>query len=163
MLTLILAGCATLALAQQQADEWIGRRVIQRHNNYPLRLDGQAVMRSGMEIHIYKVERRDGDKLWLEGDDDGPSGWAAIDQLVRIEDAIAYLADRIRVHPDDAFYHALRAAVFFDRHDLDRALDDWNKIVELEPDDAASFIGRAKLSLARMEWDRAINDLPRDS
>ena len=38
-------------------------------------------------------------------------------------------------------------------------LDDWNKIVELEPDDAASYIGRAKLWFARMEWDKAIDDL----
>ena len=132
-----------------------------RHNNFPVRLDGQAVLRSGLEIHIYRVERRDGDRLWLEGDDDGPRGWASIDQLVRVEDALAYLADRIRVHPDQAFYHALRAVVLSDKNNLVGAFDEWNKIVELEPDDAASYVGRAKLALARMEWDRAITDLTR--
>ena len=158
---LIFAGGVTLALAQQPADTWIGRRVVQRHNNFPVRLNGQAVLRSGMEIHIYKVKRRDGDQLWLEGDDDGPRGWAAVDQLVPVDDALAYLTDRVRVHPDEAFYYALRATVYCDRKDFDRALGDWNKIVELEPDDAASYVGRAKLSVSRMEWDRAINDLTR--
>ena len=56
ILTLILAVGPTLARAQQPAaDDWLGKRVIQRYNNFPLRIDGQAVLRSGMEIHIYRV------------------------------------------------------------------------------------------------------------
>lgn len=97
ILTLIIAVVATSARAQQPAaDQWLGKRVVQRHNNFPLRIDGQAVLRSGMEIHIYRVKRTNGDQLWLEGEDDGPSGWASADQFVRVEDALAFLADRVR-------------------------------------------------------------------
>jgi tetratricopeptide (TPR) repeat protein len=162
MLAFIVATGTTLARAQNPAaDNWLGKRVIQRFNNFPLRHNGQAVLESGMEIHIYKVSRGDGDKVWLEGEDDGPAGWASIDQLIRLEDALVYLADRIKVHPDEAFFHALRAVVLSDRNELERALDDWNKIVELEPEDIASFIGRAKLRLARTEWEKAVDDLTR--
>jgi tetratricopeptide (TPR) repeat protein len=154
---------AAPARAQGPAgDDWIGQRVVQRFNNFPLRVNGQAVLQSGMAIHIYRVERKDGDKLWLEGEDNGPSGWASIDQFVRIDDALPFLADRIRAHPDEAFFYALRAAIFTDRKELARALDDWNKIVDLEPDDAASYIGRAKIWLSRKDWDQAIDDLTID-
>jgi tetratricopeptide (TPR) repeat protein len=160
ILAFILAVVPAPARAQKAAaDPWLGKRVIQRYNNFPLRNDGQAVLRSGMEIHIYRVERTDGDQLWLEGEDDGPRGWASADQFVRVEDAIAYLADRIRAHSEDGFLYALRAAIHIDRKKFNLAVDDWNKIVELEPDDAASYIGRAKLWAGQMEWDKAISDL----
>ena len=149
-----------LARAQQPAaNHWLGKRVVQRYNNFPLRIDGQAVLRSGMELHIYRVQKTDGDQLWLEGEDDGPSGWASADQFVRVEDALAYLADRIRVHPEDGFFYALKAAIHSDRKEYTLAVDDWNKIVDLLPDDAASYIGRAKLWLGQKEWDKAIRDL----
>ena len=112
-----------------------------------------------MELHIYRVQKIDGDQLWLEGENDGPSGWASADQFVRVEDALAYLADRIRTHPEDGFLYVLKAAIHTDRKEFNLAIDDWNKIVELEPDDTASYIGRAKFWLGRMEWDKAIGDL----
>ena len=160
LLTLILATAASPARAQQPAaDQWLGKRVIQRYNNFPLRIDGQAVLRSGMELHIYRVQKTDGDQLWLEGEDDGPRGWSSADQFVRLEDALAYLADRIRAHPEDGFFYALRATIHTDRKEFKLAIEDWNKIVEIEPDNAASYIGRAKLWLGQTEWDKAINDL----
>ncbi len=140
-------------------DAWIGKRVIQRHNNFPLRNDGQAVLQSGVEIHIYRVQRREADKLWLEGEDEGPSGWASVDQLIAVEDALPYLAERIRVRPDSPFYHALRAAVLTDRRDFSSALNDWNKIIELEPTDAAGYIGRVRVWLMMKNRDQAIGDL----
>jgi tetratricopeptide (TPR) repeat protein len=162
VVTLILIFGPTLVLAQKPApDQWLGQRVVQRYNNFPLRINGQAVLRSGMEMHIYRVQKTDGDQLWLEGEADGPSGWASADQFVRVADALAYLADRIRAHPEDAFFYVLKAAIHTDRKELKLAVDDWNKIVELEPDNAASYIGRAKLWLGQMEWDKAINDLTR--
>jgi tetratricopeptide (TPR) repeat protein len=156
---LIIAGPTLARAGQPVANHWLGKRVIQRYNNFPLRIDGQAVLRSGMELHIYRVQKAEGDELWLEGEDDGPSGWASADQFVRVEDALAYLADRIRAHPEDEFLYALRAAIHTDRKEFKLAIDDWNKIVELEPESAASYIGRAKLWLGQSEWDKAISDL----
>ncbi len=147
--------------AEQPADPWVGKRVIQRYNNFPIRSGDQAELRSGTEIHIYRVVRRDGDKLWLEGDADGPSGSASIDQFVRLEEALPYLAERIRTHPDDVFYRVLRAAVLSDKNDFAQALEDWNKIVEIEPKDPVSFLGRAKLCMLWGELDKAISDFAR--
>jgi tetratricopeptide (TPR) repeat protein len=160
ILTVVLTTSPMLARSQQPAaDQWLGKRVVQRYNNFPLRINGQAVLRSGMELHIYRVQKIDGDQLWLEGEDDGPSGWASADQLVRVEDALAYLSERIRAHPDDGFFYALRAAIHIDGNEFNLAVADSNKIIELEPDNAASYIGRAKLWLGHREWDKAINDL----
>ena len=71
-LALMLTAVPTPIRAQQPAsDQWLGKRVVQRHNNFPLRINGQAVLRSGLEIHIYRVQKTDGDQLWLVGEDDG--------------------------------------------------------------------------------------------
>jgi tetratricopeptide (TPR) repeat protein len=136
----------------------VGKRVVQRFNNFPLREGGQAVLRSGTEIHIYRVQRDQGEKLWLEGEEDGPSGWGTADQFVRVDDAFAYFTDRIRTHPDDAFFYKARAALNSDRKDFDRALDDWNKVVEIEPEDPSSYFGRGNILLTGKEWDKAVGD-----
>jgi tetratricopeptide (TPR) repeat protein len=140
------------------AKAWLGKRVVQKFNNFPLRIDDEAVLRSGTEIHIYRVERSEGEKLWLESERDGPDGWTTPDQLVRIDDALDYFADRIRAHPDDVFFYAVRAALWLDRKDLDHALADWTKIVELEPDDVCSYVGRGGVWLSKKQWDKAIAD-----
>ena len=65
-LILILAVSPTLTAprwshGQQQSNSpWLGKRVVQRHNNFPLRMEGEAVLRSGTEIDIYRVERAKG-------------------------------------------------------------------------------------------------------
>ena len=116
------------------------------------------MLRSGTEIHIYRVQRVEGEKLWLQGEEDGPSGWATADQFVRVDDAFAYFTDRIRTHPDDPFFYKARAALSSDRKEFDRALDDWNKVVELEPEDPSSYFGRGNIRLTRKEWDKAVGD-----
>ena len=160
LMTLILALTASPARAQKPTTRgWVGKRVIQRYNNFPLRLDGEAVLRSGMEIHIYRVTRTKDGQLWLEGEDDGPSGWGSPDQFVPVEEALAYLAGRVRTSSDNAYLYSLMAVIHADQKQFDRAVDDWSKIVELEPENAESYIGRAKLRLDRQEWDKAIADL----
>jgi tetratricopeptide (TPR) repeat protein len=143
---------------QASTDTWLGKRVVQRFNNFPLREGGQAVLRSGTEIHIYRVQRVQGEKLWLEGEEDGPSGWATADQFVHVDDAFAYFSDRIRTHPDDPFFYKARAALTSDRKEYGGALGDWNKVVELEPEDPSSYFGRGNIRLTRREWDKAAGD-----
>jgi tetratricopeptide (TPR) repeat protein len=137
---------------------WLGKRVVQRFNNFPLREGDEAVLRSGTEIHIYQVKRVDGEKLWLIGEEDGPSGWGTADQFVRVDDAFAFFTDRIRTHPDDPFPYKVRAALSSDRKDFDGALDNWNKVVEIDPEDPSSYFGRGNIRLTRKEWNQAVGD-----
>ena len=69
--------------------DWVGKRVVQRFNNFPVRVDGEAVLRSGTDIYIYRVQRADGEKLWLQAEDDGPTGSATVDQFVLVDEAFA--------------------------------------------------------------------------
>ena len=158
---LILAFGAASAHAQQPPPRaWIGKRVIQRDNNFPVRKDGEAVLRSGMEIHIYRVTCAP--MVTSFGSKAKTMGRAAGDLSTsssRWKTALAYLAKRVRSNPDNVFLYSLMSVIHADRNELDRAVDDWNKIVELEPANAESFIGRAKLRLERQEWDKAISDL----
>ena len=53
ILTIVLAVVPAPARAQKAvAGQWLGKRVIQRYNNFPLRIDGQAVLRSGMVLVV---------------------------------------------------------------------------------------------------------------
>ena len=81
-----------------------------------------------------------------------------MDQFVRVDDAFAYFTDRIRTDPEDQFSHKVRATLSSDRKDFDRALEDWNKVVEIEPEDPSSYFGRGNIRITRKEWDKAVGD-----
>ena len=61
-LILILAMSSTLPASpwsrsqESPNHDWVGKRVVQRFNNFPVRVDGEAVLRSGTDIYIYRVQ-----------------------------------------------------------------------------------------------------------
>ncbi len=113
----LMLGLAMPAPARAQAPagaDWVGKRVVQKDRKFALRDDTQAVIWSGRQIHVYRVERVDGARLRLraEGNKDGhPSGWAAADQVVPIDQAVAFFTGRIAANPEDGFSCLLRAAI----------------------------------------------------
>ncbi len=139
------------------AKDWIGKRVVQKYNNFPVRVDGQPVPGSGERFLIYRVERVEGDRLWLKAEGEGIRGWAAIGQVIPIDQAIAFFNDRISAHPDDAFPHFMRAGLWMDQNELDRAVEDCTEIIQLEPG-ARSFVDRGNLWLRMHNADKAIAD-----
>ena len=136
--------------------DWVGKRVVQQDRKFALRDGKQAVIWSGRQIHVYRVERVDGARLRLraEGKDGSPSGWAAADQVVPVDQAIPFFSDRIRANPQEAFAHMMRAIALRDDDNLPNAfdipnpardpLDDLNDAVHLDPRDAAAH-GTGKL------------------
>jgi len=56
----------------------------------------------------------------------------------RTEDALRTLSEAILVEPDDAELHRLRALARYARGDLTGAIEDLERVVELDPQDAAS-------------------------
>jgi tetratricopeptide (TPR) repeat protein len=137
--------------------DWVGKRVVQRYNNFPVRVDGQAVSGSGDRFVIYRVERVEGGRLWLQAEGEGIRGWAAIGQVIPVDQAMAFFEDRIRAHPDEAFPHFMRAGLWMDRDELDRAVEDCTEIIEFEPT-ARSYVDRGNLRLRMHQPDKAIAD-----
>src|SRR4051812_32424998 len=87
------------------AEGWVGKRVVQKYNNFPVRVDGRAVPGSGDRFSIYRVDRVEGGRLHLEGDGGAVGGWGEAGQFVPVDEAIAFFTDRIRKRPDDVFSH----------------------------------------------------------
>ena len=142
---------------EPSAQDWVGKRVVQRYNNFPLRVDGQAVPGSGERFLIYRVERVEGGRLWLKAEGERIRGSAAIGQIIPVDQAMAYFNDRIRAHPDETFPHFMRAGLWLDQNELDRAVDDCTEIIRLEPG-ARSYLDRGNLWLRMHNADKAIAD-----
>jgi lipoprotein NlpI len=51
-----------------------------------------------------------------------------------------------------------RAHAYFDLHEYDKAIGDYDRAIKLEPRDAVAHVGRAQAFAAKGEWDRSIAD-----
>ena len=89
----------------------VGNRVVKRYGNFPLRVNDEPVVASGLEIQVYRVERANGNRLWLEPDDEASTGcgWSSTDQVVAIDRAADYFRQRVERYPNDLFPYIARA------------------------------------------------------
>ncbi len=144
-------------MSRRRPSDWVGKRVVQKYNNFPVRVDGQAVPGSGDRFAIYRVDRVEGGRLHLEGDGGAVSGWGEAGQFVPVDEAIAFFTDRIRKRPDDVFSHVMRASLFESRNDYAHAVEDYTEIIRIEPQPDA-YIGRGNAWLGKDDVDKAIAD-----
>ena len=173
----MLATAPTGARAQAQAetpagDDWAGKRVVQKARDFALRDDKQAVLWVGKRIYVFEVVRADEPRLWLRapGEDGWPTGWAAADEVVPIDHAIAFFTERIRANPKDAFAHLMRATVTADEiEDSDPsdkqieertrgAVADFGEAIRLDPKDALSYKHRGQAWAAKGDREKAASD-----
>jgi hypothetical protein len=110
---LMLAAPGTVRSQSPPGPDRVGQRVVQKARDFSLRDDKQAIVGDGKRIQVYRVERVDGARLWLkaEGTAEGSGGWAAADQVIPLDKAVAFFTDRIRTNPEDGFSCLMRAAI----------------------------------------------------
>jgi tetratricopeptide (TPR) repeat protein len=154
-----LAAPPSLPAPTQPDGDWVGRRVVQKSNDFPLRADDPPALGGGLEVHVYRVQRVDADtrRLWLKAEGEGPVGWASPDQVIPVEQAIAFFTGRIRSNPEDIFSLAMRAALRRDQKEYDLALSDLDSVVRLDPR-ASSYVDRGIIWAEKREYDKAIAD-----
>jgi len=71
---------------------------------------------------------------------------------------IVRLTDEIRSDPNNADHRRDRASLYSSIHDYAKAIDDYNKVIQLEPDDADAYCRRGKAYVERGEYAKAITD-----
>ena len=92
------------AVHSAQADDgWIGKRVVQKYGSFRLKIENRLI--DPKEFVIYRVEQVNGPWLWLTAEGQGLSGWAPADQVVAVDDAIAFFTDYIRANPGETGLH----------------------------------------------------------
>ncbi len=57
--------------------------------------------------------------------------------------------------------HRLRGISYYDRSEYDKAIEDFDRAIDLNPDKAASYYQRARAYHKKNEWDRVIADCDR--
>jgi tetratricopeptide (TPR) repeat protein len=154
-IALVLA--APPALHAQAGDGWVGKRVIQRYGGFRLRIENQVI--DPKAIEIYRVEQVNGPWLWLKAEGQGTSGWAPADQVIPVDQAIAFFTDSIRANPGDSRGYMMRAVIWLrERKELDIALGDLNEAIRLNPAGAYLWNWRGMAWHAKKEYDRALAD-----
>jgi hypothetical protein len=73
----------------------VGSRVVQKSRSFMLRTGGQGVERQ-VPLDIWCVEKVEGPKLWIRAKHLDIVGWARADQVVSIDQAIAYFSAEVR-------------------------------------------------------------------
>ena len=158
---LVLAMIALLTLVRaapaQPNGGWIGKRVVQKYASFKLKNGNQVIDTKG--ITTYRVEKASGALLWLKAEGQDPSGWAPADQVVRIDEAMAFFTDAIRANPGDAHGYAMRATIWREvKHDFDNALRDYDEALRLDQTNAYFFRYRGNTWFEKGDNDKAIAD-----
>ena len=134
---------------------WVGKRVVQKYASFALKIDNQFV--SPNALFIFRVEQVDGPLLRLQAPQH--DGWALVDHVVPIEQAIGFFTDAIRFNPGDAFEYTMRAVVRqVETKEFGKALADLNEAVRIDPTCADDYGNRGNIWHAKNDFERAIAD-----
>jgi len=156
-LGLILAVTAESRAGEHAKIDRVGQRVVQKHREFTIRVEYQGAERK-VALDIWRVEQADGPRLRIRAEKLGVFGCASAEQVIPLENAIAYFTDQIRDHPRDAFAYVMRASVWRDKKELDRALVDCDQAIRIDPRNAIAYDNRAAVWLEKKDCDRAIAD-----
>ena len=113
--------CAVLvvtagSLNAQQADSWIGKRVFTQYGTV-LKVGNAVVDDEGRTTsltitgkdrsvsRVYRVERVNGEWLWLKDETTGIAGWVQARQVIPYEQAIDHYTNLIRSNPQASTYN----------------------------------------------------------
>ena len=164
--SLLLDRTVPATVCAQKDDNWIGKRVMQRSSTLTLR-NGNRVFDSAETLPFYRAERTAGRSLWLKAERGTVEGWAKSDDVIPLDEAADFFTARIGKDPRDPFLFAARARVRQDRSELDLALRDYSKAIELNPDLTWLYFERGRLweekkqfAKARADYDVVIERQP---
>jgi hypothetical protein len=148
------------AVAQQPTHKnLVGRRVVQRTNDFTLHVEDRVIDRKRV-IHFYRVEPENGPWLWVRAEGNGFNGWALYDHVVAVEDSLGFFTDQIRDDPQNVFPCVMRAMLWQDRKEIDKALRDYDEVLRLDPSRGGSITIAASCTsskgITRRRWPTSI-------
>ena len=155
---LVLLLAAPVRASARDDEDWVGKRVVPKNGAFVLLDDDGPVESSRKAIAIYRVERADGPRLWLQAEGQRLSGSASAEDVVPVEKAVAFFDELVKADPRSGFAHAMRAVVRQDQKAYDAALRDYDRAVGLDPRNAPLHRRRGDVRLALHDADGAITD-----
>ena len=143
-----------------RSDKVIGERVVQRFNDFTLYNDNHLVdtIDSNYPNFLFRVEQIDGRSLLLKAEGWSLSGWASADSVVPIEQAIDCFDIQVRDHPLDLFPRLMRAGIWADKKEFDKAIAEYTEAIRLDPESSYSYRGRGRTWSTNGEPEKAVAD-----
>ena len=171
VLRVLLAAASTLLGTPaspriERAERWVGRRVLIRfgtvlHQGEMVideRLDASPSGRKRRVVRVYRVEKAEGDRLWLRAERGGARGWVGAGEVVPLDEAVAIFSEELRACPDDAAIYLDRAAARADAGDYAGAVADSDAAVRLDPSSEVAHVCRGNFLVATGDLARALAD-----
>jgi tetratricopeptide (TPR) repeat protein len=133
----------------------VGARVILRSWSATLKVADKVVARGDIQ-RVYRVDRVSGPWLWLVADD--VRGWVKDEEVIPFDRAIDHFTAEILRQPKGSWAYQMRALIWYDRGDYDKALADGDEAIKCDPGDAMAYQNRGNVFFARKEYALAIAD-----
>jgi tetratricopeptide (TPR) repeat protein len=169
LMRLILAGTSTLfggaaGSHGPRADDWVGRRVMIRFGatlqTGDLAIDEQfddsPRGRRRRVVRTYRVERAEGNRLWLRDERGGARGWVPAGDVIPLDRATAIYSEELRDHPDDPAIYLDRAAAWAHTGDFAAAIADADTAIRLDPDSEVAHACRGNFLASSGDLDGAL-------
>lgn len=137
----------------QDALSMLGQRVVIRYRR-PLTIG--AVNVEPKDYRAYTVERVERDMVWLVSG--SVSGWLPKDQVMTLDEAIAFYTENIRNNPNAWNSYLYRGFVWDVKHQYEQAIADYTAAIRIYPLWANSFNNRGWTYHRLKRYDRAIAD-----
>jgi tetratricopeptide (TPR) repeat protein len=125
---------------------WIGRTGLLRRQVYVAELTG---------LTYIVLKEQDG---WLSVRHQGAEGWFPKEKAVLVDDALPYFTEKVRANSRDAFALAHRGCAWQVQGEHQKALDDLNEAIRLDPNNFSWFGTRGMAYHGLGEHQRAIDD-----
>ncbi len=117
---------------------------------------GDAVVDTGTSPRIYKVERSNGNWLWLVS---GPvAGWARSADAIPLDQAVAHFTAEIERDPQKPSAHYNRGLIHQRRRDMSKALADYSEALRRDRRFAPALVSRGVVWQSMKSYDKAIAD-----
>ena len=157
----VLAASVSAVSIRAAESEWLHARVIPAEPNVQLRPEANASESSTYTAiltadSVCLVADVEGDWLWVGTKN--VQGWVHKDSVLRYDDAVEQLTEKLKVNPGDRLALEVRGATRFNRGEYERAADDFTAAIDLDLTDAAAYNNRGNCYDLLGEHDRALAD-----
>ncbi len=122
-------------------------------DDYPIKIGNQVVPTHGFVL--YSVKHVQGDWLWIVSG--GVEGWVPASRVVLFDQAIEFYTQEIMTNPGNSAAWNHRGAIWREQNQYDRAIDDFDEAIRLDPSSAA-YTNRGMAWSGKKQHDKAIAD-----
>ena len=155
--SLLMAHPFPAVIRAQPGKNWVGERVMQRASDLTLHV-GNRRFSPSENIPFYRVRRAAGPFVLLKSESGPAEGWASLDDVVAVDEAVDFFTDRFKNDPRDPFLYAAHARLRQDEGEVDLALGDYSKAIELNHNRAWFYNQRGWLFNLKKQYDKARAD-----